>query len=119
MYDGVGHNMPDVDCGTKMRENVQLKALNKGSAKGNNMTSMRPVKTRIKQHNTQGLQAHSQARPAKKTHPVRDKYYRTHYFSLEAAEPRGWTISKKLRSLIPKATEQMQKRYQNKNTTEN
>ena len=32
-------------------------------------------------------------------------------FSLEAAEPKGWTISKNLRSLIPKAAEQMQKRY--------
>ena len=72
-----------------------------------------------KKHNTQGWQAHSQARPAKKTHPVRDKNYKTHYFSLEAAEPKGWTISQNLRSLIPKATEQMQQRYQNKNTTEN
>ena len=121
-YDGVGHNMPDIDCykagydgaGKCPSENVK-----QGSGKGNKTTSMRPVKTRKNSTTRKDRKlTHRHGQQKRHTRCGTKTTERT-IFSLEAAEPRGWTISKNLRSLIPKATEEMQKRYQNKNPTEN
>ena len=64
----------DDGAGKCSTENVK-----QGVSKGQH-DSDATLENQEKQHNTQGSQAHSQARQAKKAHPVRDKNYRTHFF---------------------------------------